>query len=203
MDTSHTNIQFDIVGTGKSYVLKKIIEDLQLRGKNFQITSTSGRTAVLLGGLTIHRFLRITPACCSLQDYVAEFRTKRTAHIFKNLDILIIDEVGMLTSSLFDLISEILDYEREVGLPFGGVQVIMAGDFLQLGPVTKTNDKSEIFHLSNWEGLKLKVHQFKRVVRQTDPEFVNILNKIRVGEINDPEVIFFLLRFCIICTFTV
>ncbi|RYE19875.1 MAG: hypothetical protein EOP45_11940, partial [Sphingobacteriaceae bacterium] len=113
------------LGTGKSYVLKKIIDELTTRGKRFQVTSTSGRTAVLLGGLTIHRFLRITPACHNLEDYIKGFRTKRTAQIFKNLDILIIDEIGMLTNDFFTLISDILDYERETGLPFGGViQVI-------------------------------------------------------------------------------
>lgn len=179
------------IGTGKSYVLKKIIDELKLRGKNFQVTATSGRTAVLLGGLTLHRFLRITPACGSLQDYVAEFRTNRTAQIFKNLDILIIDEVGMLSTSFFDLISEILDYEREAGLPFGGVQVILAGDFLQLGPVVKNVSREhikEIFQLPSWEALNLQIHNFKKVVRQNDEAFVNVLCKIRMGLVMDPDV---------------
>jgi ATP-dependent DNA helicase PIF1 len=178
------------IGTGKSYVLGKVIEELTKRGKKFQVTSTSGRTAVLLGGLTIHRFLRITPACQSLEDYIKEFRTKRTAQIFKNLDILIIDEIGMITNDFFNLISDIFDFERETGLPFGGIQIVMAGDLLQLGPIQAkhSSDKEQVFDLDNWKALDLQIHSFQKVVRQSDEAFIGVLNKIRMGEVEDEDV---------------
>jgi hypothetical protein len=170
--------------------LGKIIEELTKRGRKFQVTSTSGRTAVLLGGLTIHRFLRITPACQSLEDYIKEFRTKRTAQIFKNLDILIIDEIGMITKEFFNLISDIFDFERATGLPFGGIQVVMAGDLLQLGPIQEKHcpKEQEVFDLDNWKALDLQLHSFKKVVRQSDEAFITVLNKIRIGQIQDEDV---------------
>jgi ATP-dependent DNA helicase PIF1 len=89
-----------------------------------------------LGGQTIHRFLRITPSCHSLADYLEDFQSSQNSQILENLEILIIDEVGMLSLYFFELISDILQYEKQSGAPFGGVQLVIAGDLLQLKPIS-------------------------------------------------------------------
>ena len=131
-------------GTGKSYTIKFIIDILHTNKKNIGLTATTGTAAFIIGGQTIHSFLGLGITDSSLADIFINI--KKHSDIYKRLvelDVLIIDEVSMLDTLLFEKISDILCYikshsKNDIELlkkPFGGIQIILIGDFCQLAPV--------------------------------------------------------------------
>ena len=181
-------------GTGKSLVINMFKERFSHRRK-IGITSTTGMSAILIGGTTIHSFLGIGLGNASVENLVKNIKTKP---FFKKrwveLDTLIIDEVSMLSPELFDKLEEIarilrrktpkrmLKEDEEKELPFGGIQLILTGDFLQL-PVVRNDNFC--FESKSWKKCVNNVINLTDIMRQTDIEFQNILNEIRYGIVSD------------------
>lgn len=101
--------------------------------------------------------------------------------------VLIIDEISMLDIELFELLDEIARTTRKSDLPFGGIQLVVVGDFMQLPPVRETGSDSTKFCFESpvWEAAGLKTRSgtihLEQVVRQTDTEFIKYLNELRLG----------------------
>ena len=149
-------------GTGKSYTIKYIIELLNSNKKNVGLTATTGTAAFIIGGQTIHSFMGLGICDSSLADIFINI--KKHSSIYKRLvelDVLIIDEVSMLDTLLFEKISDILCYikshsQNDIELlnkPFGGIQIILIGDFCQLAPVNGIY----CFLSKLWETANIKV----------------------------------------------
>jgi len=178
-------------GTGKSYTIKHIIEILKNNNKNIGLTATTGTAAFIIGGQTIHSFMNLGITNSSLADIFINI--KKHANIYKRLaelDVLIIDEVSMLDTLLFEKISDILRYVKSHSLkdietlnkPFGGIQIILIGDFCQLAPVNGIY----CFLSKLWETAKIKVVLLDELVRQNDDLlFQKILQIIRKGKCTD------------------
>lgn len=170
-------------GTGKSVTLKKIIEHCECKNIKIGVTATTGSAAFLIGGKTMHSFLGIglgkgTPE--SMYQYIRD--NKKMLHFFtrlRELQVLIIDEVSMLDNELFNKISMFLGRMRKNDKPFGGLQVILTGDFCQLEPV----DGDYCFKASEWERLNLDTIYLRKLIRQDgDSEFQGMLEKLRYGK---------------------
>lgn len=105
-----------------------------------------------------------------------------------NIDALIIDEISMMKGETFDVLEKIARKIRKNDMPFGGLQLIVAGDFFQLPPVTKRNvqisDYSFAFECSAWKRSIDVCIEMSSVFRQKDPAFLEMLNKIRVGKVD-------------------
>eukprot|EP00792_Barthelona_sp_PAP020_P006193 TRINITY_DN2933_c4_g1_i2.p1 TRINITY_DN2933_c4_g1~~TRINITY_DN2933_c4_g1_i2.p1 ORF type:complete len:557 (+),score=146.39 TRINITY_DN2933_c4_g1_i2:587-2257(+) len=101
--------------------------------------------------------------------------------------VLIIDEISMIHPDFFKLVNEVGQLVRGSRSPFGGLQIVLTGDFLQLPPVDKeNNDPGFIFQTDVWDELDLKTVMLTKIIRQeSDNMFKNILNKIRIGDIDD------------------
>jgi ATP-dependent DNA helicase PIF1 len=173
-------------GTGKSHTLRKIIGYLKNNSKNVGITSTTGCSAILIGARTLHSYLKLsikdkTPK--QLFNGLSKFPEIKDKLI--NLDVLIIDEISMLSNRLFEIISNYLSLVRNDDRPFGGIQLILVGDFCQLPPVQDTF----CFLSDEWTRLNPSVINLNTLVRQEgDTKFQELLERARMGLITDDDV---------------
>jgi len=174
-----------VAGAGKSVTLKKIIEYCNEEGLKFGVTATTGTAAFLIGGKTLHSYLGIGFAKESAEEIYEYLRENKMFYIIKklkDLQVLIIDEVSMLDNILFEKISKYLSIVRKKSEPFGGLQLVLTGDFCQLEPVE--NDYS--FKSPEWKKLELETVYLKKMIRQgKDKEFQKILLELRYGDCSD------------------
>jgi ATP-dependent DNA helicase PIF1 len=175
-------------GTGKSYTIKYIIELLKTQNKNIGLTATTGTAAFIIGGQTIHSFMGMGIGEETLAEIFIKIKNRSSIYrTLAELDVLIIDEVSMMDTSLFENISRLLCYVKshhlkDEGLlqkPFGGIQIIFIGDFCQLAPVNGTY----CFLSELWKDACIKVIMLDELVRQNDDVlFQKILQIIRKGK---------------------
>lgn len=175
-------------GTGKSFVLMKIHQAAAKQGLKVGITGTTGSAAHLIGGRTIHSFLGVGLAKLTAQQLAYHTMTKNKALVKKlnALDVLVIEEISMMDAEFFEKVSDYLTIIRKSGKPFGGIQLVMLGDFCQLPPVNKNGNISFCFKSPIWEQLNLTTVRLTELVRQVDdPEFQRILEEVRWGRCSE------------------
>ncbi len=175
-------------GTGKSSIIKKIVKDNKSNcySKNIVVTSTTGASAIIIGGVTIHSYLGIGLGKDEIYKlYKKIIKRKWIMKRWLDIEILIIDEVSMLSHLLFDKIEELARLIRDSEEPFGGIQLVITGDWCQLPCV---NSDKFCFEAKSWDRCIQKVVYLEKIIRQNNIEFQRCLNKIRVGNI-DEEVI--------------
>jgi ATP-dependent DNA helicase PIF1 len=169
-------------GTGKTSVIKKFQEVASVR-KVVAITSTTGTSAILLGGTTLHSYLKIGLGQASVDALVEQIlKAPPFRKRWQLLQVLIIDEISMLSPELFDKLEEIARRVRGNNCPFGGIQLILSGDFCQL-PVV--NSDKFCFEAESWGSCIDHTIYLTKIIRQTEVRFQECLNFIRVGVIND------------------
>jgi ATP-dependent DNA helicase PIF1 len=173
-------------GSGKSHIIKLYVSTFR-SSLNIGLTSTTGVSAILIGGTTLHSFLGIGLAKEDVTNLY--LKIKRNPFIYKRwktLDVLIIDEVSMLSPTLLDKLDKLAKSLRRNSNPFGGIQVILTGDFLQL-PVVGEKD-AFCFDAECWESLipKQNIICLTENFRQNnDSTFREILNELRYGILSD------------------
>jgi ATP-dependent DNA helicase PIF1 len=178
-------------GVGKSVLIQKINESATNWRKSIQICALTGCAAVLLKchAKTIHSWAGIGLGQGPLETIISKIRHNRSKlRNWRQVDILVIDEVSMMSSKLFHLLNEIGKRLRCSSSPFGGIQVIFCGDFYQLPPVGDPAERESCqfcFEHPQWETVFPKDNcvQLKKIFRQTDEVYARILNEIRVGRI--------------------
>ena len=168
-------------GSGKSYLIGEIVRWFNTLKKQIGITAMTGSAAYLIDGKTLHSWAGIDLGDKPVDDLCKKILKKpqlKSRWVYTKA--LIIDEVSMLTDELFDKLNIIGQTIRKNDLPFGGIQLILVGDFFQLPPVsTKT---SFCFQSVNWaETIHIYI-ELKEIIRQTDVKFQNCLNELRIGE---------------------
>ncbi|XP_013189823.1 ATP-dependent DNA helicase PIF1 [Amyelois transitella] len=171
-------------GTGKSYLLKRIVAALP--PDVTMPTASTGVAACHIGGTTLHAFAGIGDGSGSL-DVLRERATKLTmvAQKWRKCKHLIIDEISMVDGTFFEKLEAVARHVRKNEKPFGGIQLILCGDFLQLPPVVDKgkSEKRFCFQTQCWERCIDLCFELKEVHRQTDKEFISILNSIRIGRV--------------------
>jgi ATP-dependent DNA helicase PIF1 len=179
-------------GSGKTFLIKLIVEDAIKKQKPYKVCALTGCAAILLecGATTLHSFAGIGLATGPVNQVVERVvKNKYRKANWKNTELLIIDEVSMLSLKVFiilDLIAKRVKQKRTT--PFGGIQIIFSGDFYQLPPVGNENDPDSFkfcFETPLWDELFPKKNQImlQTIFRQTDEKYAKILNRLRVGEI--------------------
>lgn len=186
-------------GSGKTYLVKKFAKESRM---NVALTATTGIAALNLGGETFHRFLGIgietrPERAERIIKKILRFKTsskpweKAKWNVLSNLDVLVIDEASMLRRDQFELIEILLSVVRDDPRPFGGVQVVLIGDFFQLPPVvTPTQEKTfpdlknpYCFQSDIWKYGKFYSVNLTTNYRQSDKIFLQMLDNIRIGKI--------------------
>lgn len=179
-------------GTGKTHLIHTLIEYAKLTDQKYQVCAMTGCAAVLLncGARTLHSWSGIKGAKGSLFDVVNSVLDNNFAvSVWKEIDILIVDEVSMMSEKIFEILCEIAEQSR--GIPvFGGIQVIFTGDFFQLPPVGSSTDESTsrfCFQSAQWfDVFSIENHiELRAVFRQTDPVYCDILSQIRKGTLDE------------------
>lgn len=175
-------------GTGKSFTLKHIITYAKSIDLEIGITASTGSAAYLLRGRTIHSFLGVGLATKSAEA-LAMHVIKKNHLVYKklkNLDVLLIDEISMIDAEFFDKISEFLCLIRNNPQPFGGIQLVISGDFCQLPPVKGKH----CFQSNVWSTAGINTIMLETLVRQDgDIEFQNILKDVRWGKCSKETLI--------------
>lgn len=170
-------------GTGKTYLLNKYIRRAKKRGVHIAVTATTGLAATHLNGTTIHAWSGI-----GVDDSVDKRKAARLGksrqELIRKADVLVIDEISMLHDFRLDMVDEILRLVREDTKPFGGLQVILCGDFFQLPPVNRRDSRQGSFVISShsWQQNVFSVCYLEKQYRQSNDElYTQILNGIRAG----------------------
>jgi ATP-dependent exoDNAse (exonuclease V) alpha subunit len=182
----HTTRHFYITGnagTGKSTLLQYFKENTK---KKIVVLAPTGIAAINIGGATIHSFFRFPFHFITPSD-IKHMRDKEK--LFSALDTLVIDEVSMVRADLMDAIDLSLRINRKkMDEPFGGVQVVLVGDLYQLPPIIDQeleeyfSDHYEtpyFFSAKVFREVRLNTIELQTVFRQTDPAFIQLLNKVR------------------------
>jgi len=171
-------------GTGKSYLLKALVAVLPK--KTTWVTAMTGIAALNIGGRTIHSQAGIGLARKSAAALVKDMKSqKRLA--WRQCTHLIIDEVSMLSRELFEKLDEIGRTIRGGTRPFGGIQLVLAGDFFQLPPVSQETEGPSTefcFQSPLWASAVPVQIELTHVFRQTDLEFVALLQEVRKGHLS-------------------
>lgn len=171
-------------GAGKTFVLNQFIRIAKGEGKHVSVTATTGLAATHLGGTTIHSWSGIGISD-ELPQGFAEHVAKGRREIIEKTDVLIIDEISMLHDFRLDMIDTACRLVRGKDEPFGGIQVIMSGDFFQLPPINRGNSRAGGFVVNSqvWQLLEPTICYLEEQHRQDDEVLLDILNSLRGGEL--------------------
>lgn len=171
-------------GAGKTYVLNQFIKLAKSDGKQVSVTATTGLAATHLGGTTIHSWAGIGVSD-ELPQGFADHVAKGRREIIEKTDVLIIDEISMLHDFRLDMVDEACRLVRRKDIPFGGIQVIMSGDFFQLPPINRGDSRAGGFvvHSNVWNELDPTICYLQEQHRQDDEVLLDILNALRAGDI--------------------
>ena len=185
-------------GTGKSYLLKFIIS--RLPPDSTFVTASTGIAACQINGITLHLFSGIPVSWLEMQQIDSMQRKLTPQEIvlrlcknelklqrWKNCKCLIIDEISMVPGDYFETLDKVARIIRKRNSPFGGIQLVVCGDFLQLPPISRRSQekKQHAFQCKAWKDCIKYYFELRKIQRQTDKIFINILQMIRVGKMNN------------------
>lgn len=200
MNTSRSAFLSGNAGTGKTTFLKFIQANAD---KRLIVAAPTGIAAINAGGVTLHSLFQLpfepyTPNYEGhkiLNHHVRFHRSK--INLLRELELLIIDEVSMLRADMLDAIDAILRRFRNTPLPFGGVQMLFIGDLYQLPPVLQEQDEERLkpyyespffFHAHAMNGYELVHIHLKKIYRQEEEVFINLLNRIRINQATSADL---------------
>ncbi|HPR84061.1 MAG TPA: AAA family ATPase [Candidatus Paceibacterota bacterium] len=177
-------------GSGKTYLLNKYIKYLESHGIPVAVTASTGIAATHMNGMTIHSWSGL-----GIKDHLDERELEKLEerkYLWKRFDkarVLIIDEISMLEGRQLEMVERICRRFKRNDKPFGGLQVILSGDFFQLPPVRKGEEQAgEIIPKSKvWQILNPAVCYLEEQFRQKDDTLTEILNKIRNNQIEEGD----------------
>ena len=164
-------------GCGKTYTIKELIEYFKKNSIPYAATALTAVAAYNFGGRTLHSFVFSGYGQGDLKDILRRINRHKRAAINK-IKVLIIDEVSMLGAQLMENVNGVLQNVRRSTLPFGGVTLIVSGDFLQLPPVKD----GYAFKCPSWKALRFVKVTFSTPYRFEDPAYFAMLQRIRIAQ---------------------
>ena len=182
-------------GSGKSFLIKKMIEMTREKKKIVSVCALTGCAALLLdcNATTIHSWSGINYVSPVQTDDAIIRRVSSKKYIkkgWKEVDVLIVDEISMLSGRLFCLLNMIGKLIRKSKSPFGGIQVVFIGDFFQLPPIGDAEEGQFCFESDEWINVfPLENHiVLKTIFRQNDSQYVDILQEVRYGKLSKKSI---------------
>ncbi len=206
-------------GTGKSFLLNYVYEQMQSKSKaigavtligkkQIALTALTGCAALLLHfkAKTLHSWAGIGLGTDATPILISKIRSSRKCAVrWIATDILVIDEISMMTPELFEKLDAIgRAIRRNPHQPFGGLQLVLVGDFFQLPPIVKQDLSGEpvtppsgtfAFESPLWKTMGLKTYELTQIVRQKDEDFQRVLNEARKGELTKKSMRILATRF--------
>lgn len=183
-------------GTGKTTFIQRIQKEIQ---KNFVVLAPTGIAAIAAGGQTVHSFFGFPMEV--IGPHTKLHVSLSNEELLRHVDTIIVDEASMLRSDMVDGMDRYLRLAFHNNMPFGGKQIIFVGDLFQLPPVVRKGTVDDemlcdlygvgipFFYKANvLRRMNLPKIEFQKVYRQSDRIFVDILNKMRIGEVGQAEL---------------
>ncbi|WP_314687079.1 PIF1 family ATP-dependent DNA helicase [uncultured Bifidobacterium sp.] len=196
-------------GAGKTYVLNGFVALMRERGAHVAVTASTGIAATHVDGRTIHSWSGIGVATTLTDSLMRTIRSRRRRRI-QEADVLVIDEVSMMPAWLFDMVERVCRVIRHSPDPFGGLQVVLSGDFFQLPPVSRPgrglapegtpddplreryreegrDPDGFVTESFAWDDLSPQVCYLTEQHRQDDSRLLGVLEDVRRGEVDDAD----------------
>ncbi len=183
MESGQSVLLTGAAGTGKTFLLNRFIRRAKINGKNVAVTATTGLAATHLNGTTLHSWAGIGISDEITNKALKKF-SKQRKDIINKTDILVIDEISMLHDYRLDLVNKVTSYIRQNDEQFGGLQVILCGDFYQLPPVNRYDSRQGTFitNSNSWQQGSFDVCYLEKQFRQAEDDiYLDILDGIRQG----------------------
>lgn len=171
-------------GTGKSFTINKIVEYFESNKITYGLTALTGCAASLINGQTLHSYLYlgINKELKEIFNDIKKFGKKYKE--LRSLNVLIIDEISMMNNELFELVNSLFQLIKGNDKLFGGIQLILVGDFHQLPPIRN----NYCFNSPLWEELKINIIILTELIRQKDDIVLQeILEEMRLGKLSDDK----------------
>ena len=191
--TNHNLFVTGKAGTGKSTLLQLFKHTTK---KKIVVLAPTGIAALNVGGQTIHSFFGFPPRIIQKNEIKKRYQTK----IYKNIDVLVIDEISMVRADVIDNIDYFLRLNREVNRPFGGVQVVFFGDLFQLPPVIATPEEQYYFSqvyaspyyfdakVIKAGDIEITNIELQKIYRQEERHFIRLLDAVRSSRIDQDDL---------------
>ena len=198
-------------GAGKTYVLNEFVRNARAEGASVAVTASTGIASTHINGQTIHSWSGIGVATALAEPLIKLIRSRRRRKI-QDTDILVIDEVSMMHAWLFDMVDQVCRIIRRDPRPFGGMQVVLSGDFFQLPPVSVSGRNNDVIAPAPefvaareryakagrnpegfvteslvWPELNPTVCYLTEQHRQDTGELLTVLTDIRQGRVDDGD----------------
>lgn len=170
-------------GSGKSFLIRHFMSGLN--AKDFPILASTGAAAVLLGGRTFHSFFGLGIMEGGREATLQRIMTNaKLLRRIERVEGIVIDEVSMIPGVAFSLAEEVARIARGSTLPWGGLRVIVVGDFAQLPPITRDSQRRDwSFQTSIWEESGFQIRLLKHNQRVKDASFLDVLADVREGRV--------------------
>ena len=171
-------------GSGKTHTVNALVDWLRASGVEPSVTAATGIAATHVGGMTLHSWSGIGIAESLSPADIDRIATKE--HVAKRIGrakVLIIEEVSMLSAATLEMADAVCREVRRVDLPFGGLTVVLVGDFFQLPPISRNKESIFCYSSRVWRDLNLITCYLTEQYRQDDADFLEVLSAIRRGEV--------------------
>ena len=182
-------------GVGKSFLIHRIKKQLEKQGKQVALTSSTGISAINIGGNTIHSFMGLGASSnVSALARVTKKQVGMTRNYIGRYDVVIVDEVSMLTGDYIDMMNAWFKRIYANSKLFGGRQMLFVGDFLQLPPVITDDDyvtSKYAFQAEEWSRYTITEHYLTKSFRQDNKKLKYFLDCIRFGKVTDEVLDYF------------
>jgi hypothetical protein len=174
-------------GAGKTFLLNRFITHLRSHRVCVAVTASTGIAATHIGGRTIHSWSGMgVRENLSQEDLDACVRNRRVKRDVERAKVLVIDEISMLHARQLDMVNQITCAIKDVAEPFGGLQVVLCGDFFQLPPVERAGRKADlVFNSAAWERGDFEVCYLLEQHRQKEDPLLDVLKDIRSGKASE------------------
>jgi len=173
-------------GSGKTHTINAFIDWLRSSGIEPSVTAATGIAATHVGGMTLHSWSGIgISESLSPADVDRIASKEHIARRIQKASVLIIEEISMLSASTFEMADAVCREVRRIDAPFGGLTVVLVGDFFQLPPVSRNREAVFSYASPVWRNLNLLTCYLTEQYRQDDADFLNILSAIRSGEVEE------------------
>ncbi|MEI7620591.1 MAG: PIF1 family DEAD/DEAH box helicase [Candidatus Falkowbacteria bacterium] len=190
LEAGHNVLLTGPAGSGKTFLLNQYIAHLRKKNIGVAVTASTGIAATHIGGRTIHSWAGI-----GIKDQLSardiQTLTKRSylKKQFEKTEVLVIDEISMLHAHRLDMIDRVCQAFKKNFLPFGGIQVVMSGDFFQLPPISPGSGEAEFVYKSDiWLDMDLRVCYLDEQHRQNDKKIIQVLKSLRQDAVSNEIV---------------
>lgn len=185
LEAGHNVLLTGPAGSGKTFLLNQYSAYLKKKGIGVAITASTGIAATHIGGRTIHSWAGIgIKDSLSQRDLQSLAKKAYLKKQFEKTEVLIIDEISMLHAHRLDMVNQVCQVLKKNFLPFGGLQVVLSGDFFQLPPISPGNEEAEfVYKAQVWPEMDIRVCYLEEQHRQNDEKMTRILGSLRRDEV--------------------